>query len=243
MMKTLCVVVIVLSLGSVCQAASLACEKLLKPLDKAQDFSGSWYVIAFSTEKCLVGTLMNAILWPSVAVDITPKTTPNVYSAKVKAKVYGYCETDSEDFFYKPTDNKILEVDINDAPFGEPDGLLQSSCPDCIVIKSYGDDFINTFMLLSRRENVSDAEQKEFEAQVECSGWSKPQVLNTDHDYKNCPGTDSLENDSDAAKVFALMRQRLQTNYQEPLTCLVETFRQLPSAAYTWAKETWNGLW
>ena len=35
-----------------------------------------------------------------------------------------------------------------------------------------------------RRKTVTAAELKEFETQVECAGWSKPQVLSTDHGKK-----------------------------------------------------------
>ncbi|TNN27304.1 hypothetical protein EYF80_062552 [Liparis tanakae] len=51
-MKTLCVAaVVVLSLTSACQAASLACEKLLKPVDKGPDVS-----YTFITELCILQT-------------------------------------------------------------------------------------------------------------------------------------------------------------------------------------------
>lgn len=40
------------------------------------------------------------------------------------------------------------------APKGVPDMLLQSGCPDCIVIK--GDDIVNSLILLSKENTGTD---------------------------------------------------------------------------------------
>ncbi|XP_038551733.1 uncharacterized protein LOC119885659 isoform X2 [Micropterus salmoides] len=236
-MKNLCVAVVVLSLTSVCQPASLACEKLLKPVDKGPDFSGSWYLIAISSDSCLATTLLNSFFWPSVAVDITSKDIPNIYNGNFKIKMYGVCANESENYLYE--NNTVFDVDSNNAPTGSPDVMLQSGCPDCIVAKT--DDIINTFVLFSRRKIVTAAELKEFETQTECLGWAKPQVLNTDHDYENCTSLD--DDDVDTSGLSHMIYQRLKNTYTEPLKCLAGNFLYYPSLAIEWAQQGWDKYW
>ncbi|XP_074497294.1 uncharacterized protein LOC141771177 isoform X2 [Sebastes fasciatus] len=198
MMKTLCVAAVVLSLTSVCQPASLACEKLLKPVDKGPDVSGSWYIIAVATESCWATTLLNSVFWPSIEVIITSMSTPNLYSSKFKFKMYGYCENETEEFLYE--NNNLYEVDSN-----------------------------------SRRENVTAAELKEFESQAECLGWSKPQVLNSDHDDENCPPLDDV--DMENMRIYSMIFQRMKNTYSVQLNCLSETFFYYRNMAYEWVKQ------
>lgn len=49
--------------------------------------SGSRYVIAVSSDNCLIPALFNAFFWPSIAVDITAQATPNIYEANFKIKM------------------------------------------------------------------------------------------------------------------------------------------------------------
>ncbi|XP_038551734.1 uncharacterized protein LOC119885660 [Micropterus salmoides] len=239
MMKTLCVAVVVLSLTSVCQPASLACEKLLKPVDKGPDLSGGWYLIAISSDVCLVTTLLNSVFWPSFAVDVTSKDTPNIYDVNFKVKMYGYCTNETEQYFYEK--NNIFSVSSNNTPSGEPDVLLQSGCPDCIVVKDT--DIIDTLMLYSRRKTVTAAELKEFETQTECLGWPTPQVLNTDHEYENCPALDDDDDDTDTSRLSLMMYQRLKNVYTEPLKCLAYDFLYYPRLAYEWVRQEWDNIW
>nr|XP_046239085.1 uncharacterized protein LOC124056047 [Scatophagus argus] len=232
MMKTLCVVV-VLSLFSVCQSASLACEKLLNPLDKGPDLSGSWHIIAVSSENCLFTALINALVLLSAKVNITSKDTPNTYDTNFKIKIYGYCVSESEPLFY--VNNTLFGLDSNNAPTGDPDVLLQTGCPDCMVLK--GVDVISTFLLLSKRKTVSAAELKEFETQTECLGWSKPLVLNSDHDYENCQ---SLDDDNTDIDTSGLIYQRLKRTSAESFKCLAENFLSYPRAAFQWAQQFWS---
>ncbi|XP_074497286.1 uncharacterized protein LOC141771177 isoform X1 [Sebastes fasciatus] len=233
MMKTLCVAAVVLSLTSVCQPASLACEKLLKPVDKGPDVSGSWYIIAVATESCWATTLLNSVFWPSIEVIITSMSTPNLYSSKFKFKMYGYCENETEEFLYE--NNNLYEVDSNNAPTGNPDVLLQSGCPDCMAVKREDKDVISSFLLFSRRENVTAAELKEFESQAECLGWSKPQVLNSDHDDENCPPLDDV--DMENMRIYSMIFQRMKNTYSVQLNCLSETFFYYRNMAYEWVKQ------
>ncbi|KAL3058275.1 uncharacterized protein LOC117489363 [Trematomus bernacchii] len=187
MMKTLCVAALVLSLSSVCQPASLACEKLLQPVDKAPDLSGRWYVIAIPTS-CF-WQMMARVLLPSVHVEVTSKETPHFYDLIVKAKLDGVCGNNTKRFFQE--NNKLFDVDSNNASHGVPDVLLQTGCPDCIVSK--GDLFPEILTIFSRRTNITAAELKEFETQAECLGLTKPQVLHSDHDFTNCRSEEDKE--------------------------------------------------
>ncbi|XP_035799328.1 uncharacterized protein LOC111588782 isoform X1 [Amphiprion ocellaris] len=256
-MKTFCVAVVVLSLISVCQAASLACQKLMKPVDKDPDISGTWHYIAVSTEHCWSTTLLNVFFWPSAAVDITAKGTPNIYDANVKIKMYGMCNNESESFHY--ANHNVFNIDSNNAPTGEADVLLQTGCPDCLVVK--GVDILNTLTLFSkdnrgtqsgnimsshglylrcvtsspgRRKSVDAAELKEFETQAQCLGWSKPLVLSTDHDYENCISVDDSDIDEAAATTFfTKMYERVKSMHHKVTECIKDTFlAYLPTSIF-----------
>ncbi|XP_034389269.1 uncharacterized protein LOC117731194 [Cyclopterus lumpus] len=235
-MKPLCVAaVVVLSLTSVCQAASLACEKMLKPVDKGPDIRGIWYLIAISSEECWVSTLFNSVLWPSVEMNITSKDTSKIHSAEFKFKIYGYCHIEREHYLYE--NNTLSDVNINtDEAEGEPDVLLQSGCPDCIVIKERN----NVVFLISRRKTVTDAELKEFESQVACLGWSKPEVTNSDYDYENCL---SFDDDGDTSGLSSLILKRLRNTYIEAFKCFMVTLFSQPGTMFALAKETWSDMW
>ncbi|XP_034726358.1 saxitoxin and tetrodotoxin-binding protein 1-like isoform X1 [Etheostoma cragini] len=238
MMKLLCVAVVVLSLISVGQPAPLVCEKLLKPVDKAPDFPGIWYLVAMTSDTCVVTTLLNYVLWPSVSLNITSMNTPNVYKGNYRFKMYGYCETDSEEFFSKK--NMVFDVDVNNAPVDEPDMLLQSGCSDCFIVKRVDKD-IDMLMLFSRRQNVSAAELNEFEKQAECLGWAKPEVINSDHDIENCLSLD--DDDTDNLELIPMIFQRLRNNYAVPFKCVSESVQTFHKAVYEWAQQQWATLW
>ncbi|KAK5933652.1 hypothetical protein CgunFtcFv8_014115 [Champsocephalus gunnari] len=160
----------------VCQPAALACEKLLQPVDKAPDLTGNWRVIAMSSEICLWSLLMRYVFWPSVEVDITSTETPNTFIDNYKGKVVGTCFNASGDgFVYGNSTSTGLFA--TDRPFDEPVVLLQSGCPDCVVLKQSA----ACILLFSRRKTVSAEEMKVFETQAECLGWAKPQLFNSDY--------------------------------------------------------------
>ncbi|XP_032404422.1 uncharacterized protein LOC116709865 [Xiphophorus hellerii] len=215
-MKTLWVAV-VLSFVSVGQPAPLTCNKLAKPVEKHPDLPGRWHYIAVSTEVCLPALLINSMFWPSLAVDITYKSTPHHYAATVKAKMHGFCVNETEDFFQK--NNKLFEVNSENSPVGEPDVLLQTSCSDCIVLKS--NDTLSTVSLLSKRPNVTEEELKEFEMQVQCLDFSKPQVLNAEHDYENCQYVKKFTEDQ-AITLYNQVFDRVKSARQSILKCLVD---------------------
>ncbi|XP_047439530.1 uncharacterized protein LOC125007019 isoform X2 [Mugil cephalus] len=210
-MKKLCVIVVVLSLVSVCRPVPLTCEKLMKPVDQDPDLTGRWYYIAGSSKVCWAIVLFNTFLWPSIAVDITSTETPDVYNYNDQLKIYGHCLNNSHLNFYK--NHSIFSVDGYYAEV-----LLHTSCPDCIVLNAH--DYT-----LGRRKAITEAELKEFEMQTECFGWSKPQVLNNEFDYQNCNTLDVNPTEwSLALKIF----ERAYTMRHSIASCIIDTF--LPSS-------------
>ncbi|XP_024124895.1 uncharacterized protein LOC112144552 [Oryzias melastigma] len=218
-MKILCIAVAVLSLVSVCQPASLACNNLLTPTDKNPQLLGRWHMIAFASESCLATTLFNSLIWPSLAMDITSKDKPNTYDYNIKVKMYGYCFNETEAFFYE--NSKMMDLDSNNSPTGDPDVFLQTSCPDCIVVKS--NDYIGTLLLLSKRKSVSDAELKEFETQTQCLGWSAMKKLNTEFDFDNCKILNDDISDEEAEalgnNILSTMSERMSGMYIDIYNC------------------------
>ncbi|KAK5933647.1 hypothetical protein CgunFtcFv8_014110 [Champsocephalus gunnari] len=234
-MKTLCVAALVLSLSSVCQPAPLACEKLLQPVDKAPDLSGRWYMIAISSS-CIL-QLVSRVLLPSVHMEVTSKETPNVFDYLIKLKMHGLCSNETAQLLQE--NNKLFDVDSNNTADGEPDLLLQTGCSDCIITK--GDSVLNVLILFSRRTNITAAELKEFETQAECLGLTKPQLLDSDHDFTNCL---SNEDEEAVASLFRTIQQRLNDNFAISLKCIAsESSLYYPKAAFEWAQETWASLW
>ncbi|XP_035518385.1 uncharacterized protein LOC118328648 [Morone saxatilis] len=183
-MKILCVAVVVLSLTSVCQPASLACERLLKTETRNPDLTGRWRYVALSSEMCPIRTLMESVFRPAIEINITSEVTPNVYSVGVKIQIPGMCvnKLNFSTFIYE---NNAVRGATN-AP---PVILLQSGCPDCIVLQN---DAIHSLIILSRRQTVTAAEMKEFETQAKCLGLPEPQLFMSDHVYENCPTTEDI---------------------------------------------------
>ncbi|XP_061584411.1 uncharacterized protein LOC133449290 [Cololabis saira] len=213
-------VAVMSSLISACQPAPLTCEQLLKPVDKGPVITGKWYYIALATETCLPSTLFSSLLSPSLTADVTSKDTANVFAARTYVKMFGHCYNESEAIFYD--NNKMFDVDKNNAPTGEPDIVLQTSCPDCLVVKSA--DVLDTVVFLSRRSVVTDAELREFAIQAKCLGWSKPEVLGTDHDYVNCKELDmdgDLTEDQSTA-MLQFFAEKMQQSRQKIIKCLTE---------------------
>ncbi|XP_033939589.1 uncharacterized protein [Pseudochaenichthys georgianus] len=213
MMKTLCVATLVLSLSSVCQPALLACEKLLQPVDKAPDLTGNWRVIAMSSEICLWSLLMRYVFWPSVEVDITSTETPNTFIDNYKGKVVGTCFNASGDGFVYGNSTST-GMFATDRPFDEPVVLLQSGCPDCVVLKQSA----ACILLFSRRKTVSAEEMKVFETQAECLGWAKPQLFNSDYDYTNCKSEDDINPD----EIYSVFFARLSNVNLDVFKCIRE---------------------
>ncbi|XP_012773568.1 uncharacterized protein LOC101474941 [Maylandia zebra] len=221
-MKTLSAALVLLSLISVGQPASLACEKLLKPVDQRPDLIGRWHFIAVSTEFCLSSTLVSALFSPSAAVDVISKGEPNLYGDTTYLKANGVCINGTSRFLY--ANSSIFELDSENATVDQPDVLLHTGCPDCLVSK----EDKSHLLLFSRRTAVSAAELTEFETQAECLGWSKPQLLNTDHDYEKCVQFDEDMDEDKLSEVllsfFQKTLERMKTTYHLLTKCMAEGF-------------------
>ncbi|XP_012709330.3 uncharacterized protein LOC105918728 [Fundulus heteroclitus] len=215
-MKTLWVAA-VLSFVSVGQSVPLTCDRLAKPVENAPDMSGRWQIIAISTKVCLPTVLLNSILWPSFAIDVTSKGTPNLYSGMFRIKTYGFCMNETEDFLQD--NNKLFDVNRENAATGSPDILLQTSCSDCIVVKST--DVLNTLLLLSRRTTISEDELREFETQAQCVQFSKPLVLNADQDFTNCQDIENISEEQ-SASIMTKMYERVKSHQQNIISCLAD---------------------
>ncbi|XP_055365229.1 uncharacterized protein LOC129604179 isoform X2 [Betta splendens] len=190
-----------------------------------------------SSDNCLIPGLFNAFFWPSVALDITGQATANVYEAVLKIKINDCCATDPQPFLLK--NNTMFEVDSNNEPTGDPDVLLHSGCPDCLVVRK--EDTVNLLLLISRRKNVTAAELKEFETQAECLAWYKPLILNTEHGYENCSTVD--DDTADPTAMMDLIHQRLANTYAVPLNCMSEKFLYYPRVGFEWVQQKWSSLW
>ncbi|KAM4625090.1 uncharacterized protein ACJ7VT_003567 [Polymixia lowei] len=183
MMKTVCVAAVVLSLFAVGQPAPLACNQLLKPAkdEPDRDMFGTWHLIAMSSDSCWFSILVSLVFSQSVSFDITSKSPSNVYSGMLNAKMDEFCFNTTETWSLSTVpDNEFTEAEEM------PDLLLQTSCPDCLVVKDRDNDDPKTIMFLSRRKKVTDDELKEFEKTVECIGWSKPLLYDAEDVKENC---------------------------------------------------------
>nr|CBN80766.1 Uncharacterized protein [Dicentrarchus labrax] len=112
-MKTLCVAVVVLSFSSVCQPASLACERLLKPEARNPDLTGRWRYVALSSDLCPTRTIMESVFRPAMEMNITSEVTPNVYSLGFKFKILGMCIHKSHFSTFVYENNTVSAADSN----------------------------------------------------------------------------------------------------------------------------------
>ncbi|KAM3620651.1 uncharacterized protein V6R79_000054 [Siganus canaliculatus] len=192
------------------------------PVDTSPDILGRWYIIAMSSGNCWFTSSVNAFFSISAAVNINATNTPTTYEGTFSVKIYGHCSTEKESFVYGNSTDPSDETDV----------LLQTGCPDCLVIKTT--DTINALLLLSRRQTVTEAELKEFGRQTRCLRWSKTYVLNSDHDYENCSSIDDGDIDVDVSQLSTLMLQRLGDTYVGLQKCLEDTVLYYPRAVIQW---------
>ncbi|XP_029989583.1 uncharacterized protein LOC115419100 [Sphaeramia orbicularis] len=229
-MKTLFIAVVVLSFTSVCWSAPLACNNLLKEVDKGPDLGGRWYIIAVSSDSCLVSSLMK-FLHPSGVVDFTQEEAPNIYDMVATVKMYGFCKNESQTLLHD--NNRLMSYDKSTQQTTVTDSLLQTSCPDCVIGKTLNS--MNVLFLFSRRQNVNDDELNEFVKQAECLKYKRPVVLNTDHDYENCKPVEEANEDLDPA-VQALLTQRMEDFREAVINCIKNYFMSLyQSIANVWS--------
>ncbi|XP_041837344.1 uncharacterized protein LOC121637325 isoform X2 [Melanotaenia boesemani] len=232
-MKTVCVAAVLLSLISVCQPAPLECKKLTKTVAQGSDVLGRWYTIGMSSNYCWLPALFNTLLVPSFLVDITSTERQHYYDINVTLKSSGVCQNGTFQLFHAV--NSIFFTDgQKNLKMEEKGVLLQSGCPDCLVVSGHKDAGI--IVLLSRRPVITADELQEFEKQAECLGFYKPQIFGSDHG--NCGNTD-FESPDAAPEV----EQRLKNMFSELFTCTTDTVLYYPRSAFKWVQQTWASLW
>ncbi|XP_041837340.1 uncharacterized protein LOC121637324 isoform X2 [Melanotaenia boesemani] len=234
-MKTVCVAAVLLSLISVCQPAPLECKNLTKTVDQGSDVLGRWYIIGMSTTYCWLPVLFNSLLVPSFHVDFTPTERQHYYDVNVTLKSFTFCDSETFQLFYAV--NSMYNTDgQKNLKMEEKGVLLQSGCPDCLVISEENDTEI--IVLLSRRPVITADELQEFEKQAKCLGFYKPQIFGSDHDLGNCGNTDFESPD-----VAPVVEQRLKNMFSELFTCTTDSVLYYPHAAFKWVQQTWASLW
>ncbi|XP_041837341.1 uncharacterized protein LOC121637324 isoform X3 [Melanotaenia boesemani] len=233
-MKTVCVAAVLLSLISVCQPAPLECKNLTKTVDQGSDVLGRWYIIGMSTTYCWLPVLFNSLLVPSFHVDFTPTERQHYYDVNVTLKSFTFCDSETFQLFYAVNSMYNTDGQKTDLKMEEKGVLLQSGCPDCLVISEENDTEI--IVLLSRRPVITADELQEFEKQAKCLGFYKPQIFGSDHG--NCGNTDFESPD-----VAPVVEQRLKNMFSELFTCTTDSVLYYPHAAFKWVQQTWASLW
>ncbi|XP_008278201.1 uncharacterized protein LOC103355979 [Stegastes partitus] len=231
-MKTLCVVVVALSLISGCQSASLVCETLGKPVDRSPDFPGRWHLVATSSDSCLLTSVLFSFLELSAFADIYTTDKLNNYNINFGYKTFGHCGNATQLFLIEKNTIQVHDDRVD----REKNVLLHTGCHDCFVVKMDG-----TLHLYSRRITITAAEMMEFQKQADCLGLHKPTVLNTDHDRENCKPLDDINTDETEFQLLA--QQRLRNMVNDFYMCAKETYLYYPRLAYEWAQQTWANLW
>ena len=96
--------------------------------------------------------------------------------------------------------------------------MVQTGCPDCIVLKR---NDILTIELYSRRSTVTADEMREFETQTECLGWKRPEVLKSEHDYDTCKIIDD-DTDMNNPELKAVINERMENVKEDLVRCIRE---------------------
>ncbi|XP_031594693.1 uncharacterized protein LOC116319485 [Oreochromis aureus] len=234
-MKAFCVAVLVLNFISVCQPASVACERYLKTADSDQDLTGKWYVIAMSSNSCWATAF--SVLPFSTSVDIAAMEKANIYEATFSVKMFGQCKNLTAKLHYG--NSTVTEIDSTGAKRDNVMILLQRRCHDCIVMKS--DGYIEILVLLSKRTSITADEMEAFEIQADCRYLYKPQIFGSDHDYENCTVDDGKT--EYASSEIPDMQQAVLNMFSQVFTCVQDRVLYYPRAAFQWVQTTWSNLW
>ncbi|XP_005807594.1 uncharacterized protein LOC102225032 [Xiphophorus maculatus] len=233
-MKTACAAVVLLSLFSVSQPASLACEVLVRPVDQLQDVQGTWYFVAVASSYCWAVTVLNTLGSPSFQLDITSTNKSHIYDMNLTVKIGEECANNTAKSFLEM--DGISLADGNDAKTNEKGLFLRTSCADCLILKD-DDSPANLLLMLSRKPTVTAAELKEFEAQADCLQLYKPQVLNTDHD---CSSSNTTMDSSQFEREFP---ERIKNMFSGIFTCVTDKVLYYPRTVLGWAQSAWDSIW
>ncbi|KAM7009727.1 uncharacterized protein LKV04_001662 [Tautogolabrus adspersus] len=201
------VAVVVLCLLSVGESAPVTgCESLIQPIDvqERDQLLGKWTVLAEATntsgEKLPTDFVVESA-WTrftaaneSGAIDVfqAEKMSGNCYTLKTKMTL----------------ENNTLSIG---QPLNSSARLLSTGCPDCLVYATQylmEESTYSGVQLMSRRNNVTDAELHEFKKQVECLNLPPPVILNQDKGL--CP-QDSPQNTDLTNDFYGMSPEELET--------------------------------
>ncbi|KAK7916472.1 hypothetical protein WMY93_012233 [Mugilogobius chulae] len=199
-----------LGLLSVCRAAPLTCDQLVTTKDPTgTELSGIWHLHALSTDSCVLSNILHTFLKPSIMLNVAYEETSKSYEITSKIKTMSYCMNETESFVQD-------KASLSHKHKKELYHIMQSSCSDCIVLKT--DSLFKAIFVYSRKTTFDAADLKEFETQAACLGLPQPQTFGTDYDFGNCK---DLEDSEPTDEETSIMIQRLEDLAAELMRCLV----------------------
>nr|XP_012771894.2 uncharacterized protein LOC105940653 [Maylandia zebra] len=183
MMEFVHVAVAVLGLLSLGHSAPVtSCENLIQPREiHGNQLVGKWTQIAESTG--IPGSkMLTKMLVETAWMNITAANEANTFNNLHIQKMMGMC-------FTLKTNMTLVNNTFNMVHNYQYSAfLLNTGCPDCLVIYSnntVGRTTVKDLQLLSRRVKVSAAELEEFTKQAECLNLESPAILDSEKGF--CP--------------------------------------------------------
>lgn len=177
-MFALCVIVL-LCWASLSHSAPNPCENLLRPVDSLSfnDLKGRWALVAVSAaDPKYLEKLKSRDGGSGIFANYTD--SPAISFTRI-FKADDSCQ-------YMQTNVTLDGSGFSDPHFNITMTLLQSSCPDCSVVRlNKSPDQPLRLYLFSRRREVEQREMEEFKAQAECLSMSEHHVM--DPTKELCP--------------------------------------------------------
>ncbi|XP_040892395.1 uncharacterized protein LOC121180812 [Toxotes jaculatrix] len=171
-------VIVLLCLMSLSHSAPLACEDLVRPLDRLdrQHLEGRWILVAGSlSHPPLIERLRRR---DSSTVNFSNNTSDGTISFSRSTHLDNKCYYSSYNISLEGS--SFTHDDVNTT-------FIHTSCHDCILLSCDVESAKRQhFYLFSRRREVDQREMEEFRAQVECLNMPPPVVM--DPTKKLCLG-------------------------------------------------------
>lgn len=171
---------------SVSHSAPLSCEDLNRPPDTV-DFhylKGSWVLVLASLSN--PAHLVSLKERDSSSISFANHSDTSELSFTRVFNLHGSCQ-------YMQTNITLEGSSFSFPQYNYTVKILQTSCPDCAVMRFDKHDKAERLYLFSRRRQVEPKELEEFSAQAECLGFSAPAEMDSTKEL--CPEkitTDSI---------------------------------------------------
>ncbi|KAM4604122.1 uncharacterized protein ACJ7VT_018729 isoform 2-T2 [Polymixia lowei] len=181
MMEVVYVAAVVLSLLSVGQSAPLNdCENLIRPRENPDIdmMLGKWAFIAASVDVPLTNKLLKNVV-ESAWLNYTAGSQNNTLTVTLANKMSGLCFKLQVNMTFENNTFHIIQI------FHYSGVLLNTVCPDCLLIYNKPIEGSTTLHLFSKRRTVTAAELDEFQKQVKCLNLPSPVILDPEKDL--CP--------------------------------------------------------